>query len=197
MPKVLLAFTMSLDGFIAGPNVSKAYPLGEGGQHLHEWLFKGSNEEPDASMGKEMFERGGATVLGKRTYDVGLPHWNDTPYPTPSFVVTHERREPQEMKSASFVFVNDGVESAVTQAREAAGEKDVILMGAEVSKQALREGLVDEIFIQLSPLLLGTGTRLFENLDVHRLRLDCTRAVASPYVTHLRYSVTNRALSIA
>ena len=191
MSKVLLAFTMSLDGFIAGPNVSKAYPLGEGGQHLHEWLFKGSNAEPDAAMGKEMFERGGATVLGKRTYDVGLPHWNDTPYPTPSFVVTHERREPQEMKSASFVFVNDGVESAVTQAREAAGEKDVILMGAEVSKQALREGLVDEIFIQLSPLLLGGGTRLFENLDVHRIRLDCTRVVASPYVTHLRYRVTN------
>ena len=78
MPKVLIAFTMSLDGFIAGPNVSKAYPLGEGGEHLHEWLFKGSNEEPDASMGREMFNRGGATVLGKRTYDVGLPHSSET-----------------------------------------------------------------------------------------------------------------------
>jgi dihydrofolate reductase len=102
-------------------------------------------------MGREMFDRGGATVLGKRTYDVGLPHWNDTPYPTPSFVMTHEGREPQAMKSASFVFVNDGIESAVAQAREAAGEKDVILMGASVSKQALKAGLVDEIFIQLSP----------------------------------------------
>jgi len=192
-----MAFTMSLDGFIAGPNVSKAYPLGEGGQHLHEWLFKGSAEEPDAAMGREMFDRGGATVLGKRTYEVGLPHWNDTPYPTPSFVLTHEGREPQAMKSASFVFVNDGIESAVTQAREVAGDKDVILMGASVSKQALKAGLVDEIFIQLSPLLLGGGTRLFDDLDVHRIRLDCTRAVASPYVTHLRYSVTNRRLTAA
>jgi dihydrofolate reductase len=191
VPRVLLSFTMSLDGFIAGPNVSKGYPLGEGGQFLHEWLFKGSSEEPDGAMSREMLERGGATVLGKRTYDVGLPHWNDTPYPTPSFVLTHTPREPEAMKSASFTFVNDGIESAVRQARVAAGSKDVILMGADVSKQALRAGLVDEIFLQLSPLLLGGGTRLFEGLDVSRIRLDCTRAVASPYVTHLRYSVTN------
>jgi dihydrofolate reductase len=188
---VLLTFTMSLDGFIAGPNVSKAYPMGEGGESLHEWLFKGSASEPDASMSREMLERGGATVLGKRTYVVGLPHWNDTPYPTPSFVLTHEKRAPQAMKSASFVFVNDGIASAVEQARFAAGEKDVILMGAEVSRQALRAGLVDEIFIQLSPLLLGGGTRLFEGLDVARIRLDNTRTVASPCVTHLRYKVTN------
>lgn len=187
---VLLTFTMSLDGFIAGPNVGKAYPMGKGGEHLHEWLFKGTGEEPDASMSREMLERGGATVLGKRTYDVGLPHWKDTPYPTPSFVLTHEKREPELMKSASFVFVNDGIASAVRQARKAAGEKDVILMGAEVSKQALKAGLVDEIFIQLSPLLLGSGTSLFEGVDESRIRLDCTRAVQSPYVVHLRYKVT-------
>ena len=190
MTGVLLSFTMSLDGFIAGPNVGKAYPMGEGGEHLHEWLFKGSDKEPDASMSREMLERGGATVLGKRTYDVGLPHWRDTPYPTPSFVLTHEKREPQPMKSASFVFVNDGIESAVRQARKAAGDKDVILMGAEVSKQALKAGLVDEIFLQLSPLLLGRGTRLFDGVDQSRIRLDCTRAVQSPYVVHLRYKVT-------
>ncbi len=189
---VLLSFTMSLDGFIAGPNVGKAHPMGEGGEHLHEWLFKGSREEPDASMAREMFERGGATVLGRRTFDVGLPHWNDTPYPTPSFVLTHEARSPQAMKSASFTFVTDGIESAVRLARAAAGDKDVILMGAEVSRQALRAGLVDEIFIQLSPLLLGAGTRLFERADAERVRLDCTRSVSSPYVTHLRYAVTNR-----
>ncbi len=190
MSKVLMAFTMSLDGFIAGPRVSKAYPLGVGGQYLHEWLLKGGTEEPDASMAREMLERGGATVLGKRTFDVGLPHWNDTPYPTPSFVLTHEKREPREMKSASFVFVNDGIESAVGQARAAAGDKDVILMGAEVSKQALSAGLVDELFLQLSPLLLGGGTRLFEGPDVSRIRLDCVRTVASPYVTHLHYRVS-------
>jgi dihydrofolate reductase len=183
---------MSLDGFVAGPNVSKAYPLGEGGQYLHEWLFKGSSEEPDGAMAREMLELGGATVLGKRTYDVGLPHWNDTPYPTPSFVLTRTRREPEPMKSASFVFVNDGIESAVKLAREAAGDKDVILMGADVSRQALKAGLVDEIYIQLSPLLLGGGTRLFEDIDPARIRLDNTRTVASPFVTHLRYRVTNR-----
>lgn len=192
MGNVLLAFTMSLDGFIAGPNVSKAYPLGEGGQYLHEWLFKGSSEEPDGAMAREMLDLGGATVLGKRTYDVGLPLWNDTPYPTPSFVLTRTKREPQPMKSASFVFVNDGIESAVKQAREAAGDKAVILMGADVSKQALKAGLVDEIYIQLSPLLLGGGTRLFEDIDPARIRLDNTRTVASPFVTHLRYKVTNR-----
>ena len=98
-------------------------------------------------------------MLGKRTYDVGLPHWNDTPYPTPSFVLTHEGREPQVMKSASFVFVNDGIESAVTQAREAAGDKDVILMGASVSKQALKAGLVDRFPSSVTTLLAGARGR--------------------------------------
>lgn len=191
MTAVLLTFTMSLDGFIAGPNVGKAYPMGEGGQWLHEWLFKGSREEPDAAMSREMFDRAGAVVLGKRTYEVGLPHWDGgTPYPVPSFVLTHKKQEPRAMKQASFFFVNDGIESAVKQAREAAGGKDVILMGAEVARQCLKAELVNEMFIQLSPLLLGSGTRLFDGIDVSRIRLENTRTIASPYVTHLRYSVS-------
>lgn len=190
MGRVVMAFSMSLDGFVAGPRVSVELPMGEGGERLHEWLF---NESPDRGvdpeMARELSDSVGAVVLGRRTFDVGLGPWEDTPYPVPCFVLTHERREKLVMPSGTFTFVSDGIESALAQAKAEAGERDVILMGANTAQQYLRAGLVDEIYIQLVPLLLGAGTRLFENLGTEAIELEMARATKSPFVTHLRFRV--------
>lgn len=188
MVKVVASFTMSLDGFIAGPNISRDHAMGEGGERLHQWLFD-DESDVDRKMAQEMSGRVGAVVLGKRTFDVGLQHWGDTPFPAPSFVVTREKRDPLQMKSAAFTFVDSGVESAVAQAKMAAGGKDVVVMGANVAQQLLTAGLVDEFVLQLAPVLLGQGSRLFEGIGKNQIELKCTRVVKSPLVTHMRYEV--------
>jgi dihydrofolate reductase len=188
MGKVIASFTMSLDGFIAGPNISPEDAMGEGGERLHDWLFDGSSEI-DRDMAREMSANIGAVILGKRTFDLGLFHWEDTPFPAPSFVLTHEKREPLKMKSAAFTFINNGVESSVQQAKAAAGEKDIIVMGANAAQQLLRAKLVDEIVLQLAPVLLGRGTRLFDEMGNETIELKNTRTIQSPLVTHLRYQI--------
>src|SRR5215203_1718654 len=125
---------MSLDGFAAGPNVNVQHPMGEGGERMHEWMFKGAGNsestphspmtDVDAAVIQEQFDNVGAVILGKRTFDVGLSHWGDTPYPVPSFVLTHTPQESLAQKSASFTFVTDGLDSALHQAKAAAGGKD-------------------------------------------------------------------------
>ena len=188
MGKVVVSFTMSLDGFIAGPNISHEDAMGEGGERLHQWLFDGSSEV-DREMAREMSANVGAVILGRRTFDLGLQHWEDTPHPAPSFVLTHEKREPLTMKSAAFTFVNNGVESAVQQAKAAAGNKDIVVMGANVAQQLLKAQLVDDIVLQLAPVLFGQGTRLFENIGNQNIELKNTKTRTSPLVTHLRYEV--------
>ena len=188
MASVLLAFTMSLDGFVAGPDVSLEHPMGKGGERLHDWLFKSEAEGADATMARELASRVGAVVLGKTTFDVGLPQWGDTPYPAPSFVLTNAKREPMMMKSGAFTFVNDGIASALAQAIAAAGERDVVVMGAHTARQFLRAGLVDEMYIQLAPRLLGAGSRLFDGVGPG-LEFEIVSVVASPFVTHLVYKV--------
>ncbi len=188
MGKVFASFTMSLDGYVAGPNIDHENPMGEDGEQLHEWLFdKGT--DVDRQMADDINGRVGAVVLGRRTFDLGLPHWNDTPFPAPSFVVTHERRQPLPMPSAAFTFVNDGVESAVRQAREAAAGKDVVVMGASIAQQVLNAGLVDELVLQIAPILLGQGSRLFDNIQKQSVQLKSTNVIGSSLVTHLRYEV--------
>jgi dihydrofolate reductase len=197
MSKSILAFSMSLDGFIAGPDISAERAMGAGGERLHQWLFSDSLDHGvDAEMAKEISARVGAVVLGKRTFDVGLRHWQDTPYPVPSFVLTHEARDKMAMKSADFIFVNDGIENAHRRATASAGGKDIIVMGAHVAQQFLRVGLLDEICIQLVPVLLGAGSRLFDNIGGAQIELENTRTVASPLVTHLRYRVLKLGSSI-
>lgn len=203
MAKVVLSFSMSLDGYIAGPNVSARDGMGMGGERLHEWMFAGSGtkagdgsfssaEARDAAEIDLAFSTVGATIVGRRTYDVGLQHWNDTPYPVPSFVLTHNPKPEQPMKSASFRFVTDGVESAVRQASSAAGDKDVVVMGASAAQQVLRAGLADVLRVQVVSVLLGGGTRLFEKLGDAQIELIRTRVVAaSPGVTHLEFNVIN------
>ena len=190
MGKVVLAFSMSLDGFIAGPDVSRDHAMGVGGDRLHKWMFHGGPESSiDLGMARELLAKVGAVILGKRTFDVGLQHWNDTPYPVPSFVVTHETRDKAEMKSAAFTFVSDGIGNALKQAKAAADGKVIIVMGANVAQQLMKERLADEIYIQLVPVLLGSGIRLFEHLGTYPIELTCERAVNSPHITHLRFKI--------
>ncbi len=213
MTKVILDISMSLDGFVAGPNPSDEQPLGEGGEQLHEWAFDlaawrephglaGGKSNPSSEVVNEGLTRTGAVVMGRRMFSGGEGPWEDDsnadgwwgdepPFHAPVFVVTHHAREPQQKQGGTtFTFVTDGVESAVEQARAAAGGKDVgIGGGASVAQQALTAGLLDEIQINLAPVLLGGGTRLFEQLGAADVRLERIRAIDAPDVTHLRYRV--------
>ncbi len=190
MAKVVLTFSMSLDGFVTGPDISMDHAMGIGGDRLHRWMFHAGPENSiDLGMARELLAKVGAVILGKRTFDVGLQHWRDTPYPAPSFVLTHEKRDNLIMKSATFTFVSEGINSALEQAKAAAARKVVIVMGASVAQQLLDEGLADEIYIQLVPVLLGKGSRLFDHIGSTPIELTCDRAVNSPHITHLRYKV--------
>jgi len=135
-----------------------------------------------------MHSTAGAVVLGRRTFDVGVNVWQDTPYPVPCFVLTHEPLEQRVETSGTFDFVTD-VDDACRLAIAAAGEKDVRLMGAELSQSFLRAGLVDEIRIQLVPVLMGDGRRLFDDLGAERIELERADVIESPHVTHLRFRV--------
>jgi dihydrofolate reductase len=198
---ILLNMSMSLDGFIAGPDIDVDRPMGDGGERLHQWLFQGDSDRAvaadgnspdgvDAQVAREFSTAPGAVVIGKRMFDVGVGLWGDTPFPVPSFVLTHEAREPLVMKSAVFTFVTDGIDSAVRQAQAVAGDKDVLVMGgAGIAQECLRAGILDEIQIQLVPVLLGAGTRLFDHLSPNHIELERTRLIESPHVTHLRFRV--------
>jgi dihydrofolate reductase len=193
--------SMSLDGFIAGPDIDVDRPMGDGGERLHQWLFQGDSDRAvapdgnspdgvDTQVAREFSTATGAVVIGKRMFDVGVGLWGDTPFPVPSFVLTHEAREPLVMKSAVFTFVTDGIDSAVRQAQAVAGDKDVLVMGgAGIAQECLRAGILDEIQIQLVPVLLGAGTRLFDHLSPNHIELERTRLIESPHVTHLRFRV--------
>jgi len=186
MSTVLLYVSMSLDGYVAGPDVSAEHGMGVGGERLHDWMFAEPVSPPDREMLAEIRAEVGATVIGRRTFDFGLPHWRDVPYPVPSFVVTHEARPDLPQPSGTFAFAGD-VASAIESAIGSAGAGKVVLMGAEIGRQALRAGLVDELLINHVPVLLGGGTRLFD--EVPPTELEPMRVTVSPVVTHVRYRV--------
>jgi dihydrofolate reductase len=192
MSKLILSFSTSLDGFIAGSDVSIEQPMGKGGERLHDWMFK-SDSPVDKQMAGELAPSIGAVIVGRRTFDVGIGPWEDTPFPASTFVLTHEKRAPLAMKSGTFTFVIDGIKSALDQAQAAANGKDIVVMGADTARQYLKAGFVDEIVIQLVPALLGAGTRLFDHVG-SQVKLETTRAIPSPSVTHLRFSVLRNGL---
>lgn len=209
----IVEISMSLDGFVAGPNPSLEHPLGEGGERLHEWVvgleaFKerhgqeGGEASADSERIRESFDSIGAFVMGRRMYSGGEGRWDadpnadgwwgdDPPFRAPVFVLTHHARERAAKEGGtSFTFVTDGVESAIRQAREAAGDRNVgVAGGADAVQQALRARLVDELRLHLAPVLLGSGTRLFDGLG--DLELERTEVVGSPAVTHLTFRVVN------
>jgi dihydrofolate reductase len=191
MSKVGLDGSMSLDGFIAGPNVREAEPMGDGGERLHEWMFRKGPDaeieiEIDLGVRREFDATVGATVIGRRTFDLGVGPWGGTPWPgMPSFVVTH-RTQPDLLGRNGGLFAFDGLEAAARRARQAAGHKNVLVLGADVARQLLRAGLLDEVRIHLVPLLLGGGTRLF---DGERAELIPEGKPVTGTVTHLRFRV--------
>jgi dihydrofolate reductase len=207
------SITMTLDGYVAGPNQSVEHGLGEGADHLHDWAvqLRGFREMHGDRTGgetgvnddvlRETFANIGATIMGRNMFGGGTGAWGrdpwrgwwgeNPPFHTPVFVLTHHAREPLAMQGGTtFFFVTDGIESALKQAREAAGGKDVVLGGgANVAQQYLAAGLLDEVQIHLVPLLLGGGVRLFDHLQGDNLRLEQVRVVEGPGVTHIKYRV--------
>jgi dihydrofolate reductase len=185
--KVIVSKSMSLDGYVAGTGVSAELPMGAGGLKLHQWFLEGQTSEFNVELMRADAAAIGAVVLGKRTYSVGVDIWDDTPFPVPTFVLTHQPQAHRVAKSATFTFVTDGIESALRQAKAAAGEKNVVLMGADVSSQYLHAGLVDEVHITLVPVLLGSGTRLFPVTNAEPTDLESLMSIESGGVCHLRY----------
>jgi dihydrofolate reductase len=198
MSKVFVDISMSLDGFVAGPNDGPDLPLGEGGERIHEWIvglrswreqhgLEGGEENGDSELVARTVARSGAVVLGRRMFDNAHGWGEEPPFHKPVFVLTHEERPPEEKTGGTtFTFVNDGVEAALGRARAAAGEKDVLVAGGgNTVQQFLAAGLLDEMAIHVAPLLLGGGVRLFGDVDEppELAGLDVT---ASPAVAHLR-----------
>ena len=191
MTKVIFDISMSLDGFVTASNVRPEEPMGDGGQRLHEWAF--GEDERNRELLTESMNFVGAIVAGRRTYDISVGWWGADgpagPARVPVFVVTHA--EPEEAPEGGvYTFVTGGIESALEEAKAAAGDKDVAVMGgAETGQQFIRTGLVDEISIHLVPVLFGSSTRLFEHLGSEHIQLETVEAIETPAATHLRFRV--------
>jgi dihydrofolate reductase len=207
MSKLKLNITMSIDGFVAGPDQSLDNPLGIGGEELHEWLIslkafreshgqEGGEVNASTPFAEDILGDAGATIMGRNMFGGGPGPWDeswtgwwgdDPPYHNPVFILTHHPRESVEMQGGTtYHFVTDGIESALEQARAAAGGREVSLAGgASVAQQYLAAGLLDEIVVSIVPNVLGGGARLFENLG--GTKLEQVESVAGPGVTHIRY----------
>jgi dihydrofolate reductase len=187
--RVICDMSVSLDGYVTGPNDSRQRPFGDGAESLHDWLFGAATDE-DRAVAQDLLGSVGAVVMGRTSFDKneGDGGWGDQgPVgDAPCFVVTHH--EPTEPYPPIYTFVTDGVAGAIEQAMQAAGGKVVHLHGASVMQQALPLGLVDEIRVHVIPILLGGGTPLFASLD-SAIRLERTQALATPAAMHLGYRV--------
>jgi dihydrofolate reductase len=211
--KVRVEISMSLDGYVAGPDPTLEEPLGRNGEELHEWVvatkawreqhgLEGGDDNEESDMVGEGVSTAGAYVMGRKMFSGGSGPWesdpramgwwgDEPPFHVPVFVLTHHAREPEEMEGGTtFFFLSEGIEAAVEQARLAAGERDVAVAGgADVIQQALAAGLVDELQVHVAPTLLGGGTRLFG--EGRPVRLEATRVLSSPRATHVRYAVSS------
>jgi dihydrofolate reductase len=200
MSKVVIDMSMSLDGFVAGPDDGKAHPLGRhGGEHIFDWYFSGSESYRDPlfrpapganrDQVERMFEESGAFIFGRRTYDI-TNGWNGR-HPVngvPTFVLTHQPPSDYPRGPSNLTFVTDGIASAIAKARAVAGGKDIKLGGASPGKAALAAGLCDEILVHLAPCLVGGGVRLFDAL-ADGIKLEKLSVSDGPLATHLRYRV--------
>ena len=199
--KVLAGITMSLDGFVTGPADRPGAGLGEGGERLHYWVFggpwtyegvRGSADPVDQAYLDEVFSSGGAWIVGRTMHDI-VDGWGDDPgFGVPVFVVTHRPHETVVKGDTSFEFVTGGIEDALARAREAAGGKNVVLMGgADLLRQYLDAGLVDEFTLTIAPVLLGGGKRLFDGISQTGITFERTGLIESPFATHLRFRVSS------
>jgi dihydrofolate reductase len=191
MTKVTFDISMSLDGFVTAANVRPEEPMGDGGERLHAWAFEGDERDREVLAGGASAL--GAVIAGRRTYDASVPWWGPDgpsgPARVPVFVVTHEAPE-DAPEGGVYTFVTGGIERALEQARAAAGERTVCVMGgAETGRQYIAAGLVDEISIHLVPVLFGGGTRRFEEFGGEHIRLETAEVVDTPNATHLGFRV--------
>jgi dihydrofolate reductase len=206
MSKVRAHISVSADGYVAGPNQTPEEPLGEGGESLHDWVvalaawrehhgMEGGEVNASTDVQAETTANVGAEIMGRGKFGGGPGPWegdwkgwwgDDPPFHMPVFVLTHHEREPLTLSDTTFTFVTEGIESALEQAKAAAGEKDVMIGGgADVINQYLAAGLLDELEVHVTPLLLGGGSRLFEG--VGPMTLEQVRVVEAPGVTHVKY----------
>ena len=211
MSSVTCQISISLDGFVAGPNQSVEDPIDEGGMRLHEWVFKtdswrgqhgleGGERTVDSEVVDEIVQGVGAYVMGRKMFGGGDGVWDETwtgwwgedpPFHAPVFVLTHHPREPLSMQGGTtFTFVTDGIESALEQARTAADGREVAISGgASAVRQYLAAGMLDELYLHIVPIVLGAGERLLEN--VGEPIVEPVKVVASPVVTHVKYRVVH------
>jgi dihydrofolate reductase len=205
MSNVTCQISISLDGYVAGPHQSTDNPIGEGGMRLHDWAFaawadeaEGDARSADAKVTDTLMQGNGAYIMGRNMFGPGRGEWDaswqgwwgdDPPYHTPVYVLTNHPREPLEMEGGTtFHFVTDGIESALEQARAAAGDADVAIAGgADTVRQYLAAGLLDELYLHIAPITLGAGERLLEDLPGQTF--EPIEVVASPAVTHVKYRV--------
>ena len=201
MGKVVFNMTMSLDGFVAGPNDNPDNGLGDGGAPLFNWYFSGDTEiklsegtpvlkvsSQSARLLKESVASYGAGVWGRKTFEIAHA-WGGHPPGEPAFIVTHHPPKAWIKEGSPFIFVTEGVESAIRQAKRVAGNKDVVLCTASILQQALKAGLVDEISVDVAPLILGAGVRLFDHLGTDPIELEQLDAIRGLGVTHIKYRV--------
>jgi dihydrofolate reductase len=212
MGKVVAEISTSLDGYVAGPDPTLEEPLGVGGEQLHEWVVRlksfrephglpGGETGPEDDFFAEAVNATGAVVMGRRMFSGGEGPWehdakangwwgDEPPFHKPVFVLTHHARKPLVLEETTFTFVTDGLGSAIDDARAAAAEQDVLVAGgAETIDQAINARLVDELQLHIAPVLLGSGTRLFDGVAPELPRFEVTQVLESPLVTHLRYRV--------
>jgi dihydrofolate reductase len=204
MTKVIAGITISLDGYVTGPNDRLGAGLGEGGERLHYWVFGGPWTYDDGPRGEparvdreyldEVFASGGAWIVGRTMHDV-VDGWGDDPgFGVPVFVVTHRAHETAVKGDTTFEFVTGGIADALERACAAAAGKNVIVMGgADLLRQYLVAGLVDEFTLTIAPVLLGAGKRLFEGISRTDIAFERTAVIDSPFATHLRFRLTDAA----
>ncbi len=191
MSKVLLELSVSLDGVVAGPGIGPAAHLGRGGERLHAWMFAGRSAADSDRFETDHFSGVGAVIMGRRTADLGIGPWGDEPtFHAPCFVLTHRPAQTIVKKGGtSYIFVTDGVDAALHLARQAADSQDVwVGGGADIARQYLNAGLLDEMHLHLVPVIMGEGTRLFDGVDPG-LRALPHDAHSTPAVTHLSYDL--------
>ena len=205
MGKIRTGHSTSLDGFIAGPNDGPEIPMGKGGERLLAWYSGGGTEyrlpgtemvfrvsPQSAELLREVDRTMGAFVTGRRTFDITSGWGGKLPLGVPAFVVTHTVPQEWVYEGSPFTFVTDGVESAVEQAKAVAGGKDVAVGAASIAQQCIRAGLLDVVHVNLVPVLLGGGVRLFEHLGTTPIGLESTRVIEAPGVTHLTFRVVKQ-----
>ena len=209
MGSVTCHISVSLDGFVAGPRQSIENPIGEGGMRLHQWVFETASWRKehglsdvawtaDSDVLDEVVQNVGAYIMGRKMFGGGAGPWDETwkgwwgevpPYHVPVFVLSHHSRDPLSMQGGtSFRFVTEGIDSALEQARSAAGDKDVAIAGgASTVQQVLTAGMLDELYLHIVPVILGAGERLLD--DVGDPALEPVKVIASPAVTHVKYRI--------